>query len=108
VSSFKSWRARLFQRKTQQWFWLGLAALVLLRVYYVQEMLAALAIFSLLFLFVCAVLLVIFLVDRAGRRTARLVEPGAARLAQTARRGVAFAEELTGKHAPAPVEEPRH
>jgi hypothetical protein len=100
---------KLSQRKAQKWIWLGAAALVLLllQVYYVQEMIAALFIFSIAFVAVCMVLLVIFLLDRASQRTAAWAEPGAARVAQVARRGVAVAEVLARKHTPSPAEEPR-
>ena len=97
---------KLWKRKIQTGIWLAVAVFVALQVYYVQEMLAALLIFSILFAVVCAVLLVMFLLDRASQRTVKWAEPGAARVAQAARRGVALAEELAGKHTPAPVEEP--
>lgn len=106
MTPLRSLVSKLSQRKTQKWILLGLAVLVLLQVYYVQEMIAALLIFSILFVAVCAVLLVIFLLDRASQRTVALAEPGAARLAQAARRGVALAEDLARKHAPEPAEEP--
>lgn len=99
---------KLWQRKTQMWIWSAVAAFVILRVYYVQELLAALLIFSVLFVIVCAVLLVVFLLDRASQRTVSWAEPGAVRVAQVARRGVAFAEELARKHPPRPAEESHH
>jgi hypothetical protein len=108
VTPLRSLVSKLWQRKTQTWIWLAVAALVALQVYYVQEMLAALFIFSILFVVVCVVLLVIFLLDRASQRTVSWAGPGAARVAQAARHGVAFAEELTGKHTPTPAEDPRH
>ena len=108
VTPLRSFVGKLWQRKTQMWIWSVVAASVILRVYYVQEMLAALFIFSILFVVVCAVLLAIFLLDRASQRTVSWAEPGAVRVTQAARRGVAFAEELARKHPPTPAQEPHH
>jgi uncharacterized membrane protein YraQ (UPF0718 family) len=108
MTPFRSLASKLFQRKTQKWILLGLALLVWLQVYYVQEMIAALIVFSVLFVAVCLVLLVIFLLDRASQHTVTWAKPGAARVAQAARRGVAIAEELTRKQNPEPTGEPRH
>jgi hypothetical protein len=90
------------------WIWSALAVFVALQIYYVQEMLAALLIFSVLFAIVCAVFLVVFLLDRASQRTVSWAEPSAVRVAQAARRGVALAGELAGKQPPTPAEEPHH
>lgn len=108
MNPLKSFVGKLWQRKTQMWIWSAVAAFVILRVYYVQELLAALLIFSVLFVIVCAVLLAVFLLDRASQRTVSWAEPGAVRVVQVARRGVAFAEELARKHPPRPAEESHH
>jgi hypothetical protein len=81
--------------------WFLLAAVFLFQAYYVREMLAALVIFTILFV-ICAVIAgVIYLLGRAGETTVAMAEP-------VARRGVAYAEELRQKafrrphSAPAP------
>lgn len=48
-----------------KWILIGFIAVVSMRFYYVQEMLAALALFAALFSCVAAVLLILFLLDRA-------------------------------------------
>lgn len=52
--------------KTTTWIGIGLAATAATRIYYVQEMIAALIIFSILFLGVAIVALIVFLLDRAS------------------------------------------
>lgn len=74
---------------------LGLAALVAIRLYEVQEMIAALAIFSVLFALAAGAVLTLFLLDRAGQRTLAWAAPRATHVAQTARRGWALAVELS-------------
>jgi len=63
-----------------KWFWIALAGVPAIRLYYVQEMIAALIIFSVLFVGVFSVVLVIFLVDRASEQIAAWVEAGVTRL----------------------------
>jgi hypothetical protein len=81
--------------------WCLLAAALLFQAYYVQEMLAALVIFTILFVIGAIITGAIYLLGRAGETTVTLAEP-------VARRGVAFAEELRQKafrrphSAPAP------
>lgn len=81
--------------------WFLLAAALLFQAYYVQEMLAALVIFTILFVIGAIITGAIYLLGRAGETTVTLAEP-------VARRGVAFAEELRQKafrrphSAPAP------
>ena len=69
MNPLKSFVGKLWQRKTQMWFWSAPGRVCDLQVYYVQEMLAALFIFSVLFVIVGAVLLAVFLLDRASQRT---------------------------------------
>ena len=64
----------------KRWIWIGLAAIPSLRIYYVQEMIAAVIIFSVLFLAVSLVVLIIFLLDRASQQIAVWAEVGDARL----------------------------
>lgn len=53
---------------------LGLAAMAAIRFYYAEEMLAALALFTVLFGCLEAALVVLYLVDRAGRAALDFVE----------------------------------
>jgi len=64
----------------KKWIWIGLAAVPAIRVYYVQEMIAALIIFSVLFVIAAAVVLIIFVLDRASERVMTWVEAGLARV----------------------------
>ena len=90
----------LRNRKIQKGFWLGLAALIAVQIYYVREMLAALFIFAVLFAFGAVVAFILFLLDWASQRTAEWVEPEAKRAAQAARRGVTYLEEEITKKLP--------
>ena len=51
-------------KRKQMCVWVGLAALAAIQLYYVRELLAALLLFSILFVFVAAVVLVLILMDR--------------------------------------------
>ena len=62
-------------KKTRKWLWIGLAAFAALQIYLVQELLAAMLLFSVLFAVVAVVALMIYLFDRAGQRTMKLAEP---------------------------------
>ena len=81
--------------KARKWILLGLAALAAIRLYQVQEMIAALAIFSILFALAAGAALTLFLLDRAGQRTLAWVAPRTMHVAQTARRGWVLAAELS-------------
>ena len=59
-----------------KWMWIGLAAVLALRFYYVREMIAALIIFSVLFAAGAIVVLAVFLVDRLSRQIVIWVEAG--------------------------------
>ena len=60
--------------------WIGLAAVLAIRLYYVQGMIAALIIFAVLFVGVATVVLVILLLDRASQQIVVWAEAGIARL----------------------------
>ena len=59
-----------------KWIWIGLAAALALRFYYVREMIAALMIFSVLFAAVAIVALAVFLVDRLSQQIVIWAEAG--------------------------------
>ncbi len=79
------------------WAGIAVAALAAVQLYFVQEMLAALFLFTIVFAVVATVFLMLWLVDRAGQRTLAWVEPQTRQLARLARRGLAIAEELGKK-----------
>jgi hypothetical protein len=67
-----------------KWVLIGLGALPALRIYYVREMVAALMIFSLLFVAGAIVVLVLFLLDLASQRLISWAEGGVLRAAGSA------------------------
>ena len=69
---------KLAGTKAKKWIWIGLAAVPAMRFYYVQEMIAALIIFSVLFTGVATVVLVIFLLDQASQKVVVWAEAGVA------------------------------
>jgi hypothetical protein len=73
VISLKQLLAAITRTK---WVWIGLAAVLALRFYYVREMIAALMIFSVLFAAGAIVALAVFLVDRASRQIVIWAEAG--------------------------------
>ena len=68
--------------RNRKWIWIGLvlALIEALRIYYVQEVLAALIILSLLFFGMSVAVLMMFLLLRAGRYALAWVTPFVARL----------------------------
>jgi hypothetical protein len=72
--------SELARTNRKRWIWIGLAAVPTIRFYYVQEMIAALIIFSVFFLVVSTVVLIIFLLDRASQQIVVWAEAGVARL----------------------------
>lgn len=90
----------LRDKKIPKWLWIGLAALVAIQMYFVQEMLAALFIFAVLFGLCTAVAVILFLFDQASLRTAAWAEPQAKRAAHAAHRGLVHLEEEISKKLP--------
>jgi hypothetical protein len=77
--------------------WFGLAALAATQLYFVQEMIAALVLFSVIFALVAMGAIVLYALDRASQRTMAWAEPQTVRAVHVARRGLAFAEEISKK-----------
>lgn len=71
--------------KARKWMWFGLAALAAAQLYYVQEMLAALLLFAILFAAAAMVALILYLVDRAGESALEWAEPRVAHAAKSVR-----------------------
>jgi hypothetical protein len=99
--SVEVWHTKRSADPWRKLLWAALAAAVILRIYFIQELLAALIIFSVLFLVAAAVAGFVYLAGRAGETTISMAEP-------VARRGIIYAEELSRKafrrphSAPAP------
>jgi hypothetical protein len=80
--------------KARNWIFLGLAVLAAIRLYRVQEMVAALAIFSALFVLAAGTALFLFLLYRVSQRSMAWAVPPITYFAQRARRGWARAAEF--------------
>jgi cytosine/uracil/thiamine/allantoin permease len=85
------------EKKARKWMWVGLVAFVALQVYFVQEMLAALALFTGVFVIFAIIALALYLVDRAGQWSLGWAGQRARPALQLARRGWAAAEDLSKK-----------
>lgn len=93
----QGWRGNLNKKKVRKWLWVGLAAFVALQIYFVQEMLAALILFTGVFAVFAIAALVLYLVDRAGRWGLGWAGHQARPVAQLARRGWVAAEDFSKK-----------
>jgi hypothetical protein len=82
-------------KKAWKWTCIALAALTAIRFYYVQEMIAALVLFSALFALVAGAALVLFLLDRGLDWTLTWAGLRAVQVVQLARRGWALGSELS-------------
>jgi hypothetical protein len=64
----------------KKWIWIGLVAVPGIHFYYVQEMIAALIMFSVVFVVVAAFVLIIFLLGRASQHVMAWAEAGIVRV----------------------------
>ncbi len=92
------WSKFYGNRQAQKWFWIGLVAFIALQIYFVQEMMAALILFTGAFVVFALLALVFYLLDRASERS--LIWMG-----RQARHGLATAEEISKKHLRRPRSE---
>lgn len=96
VESFK----RVFaERKSRKWLWIVVGAVVALQIYFVQELLAALALFTGVFAVFALGAFLLYLIDRAGQW-------GLGWAGSQARRGLNAAEDISKKHLRRPRSEP--
>jgi len=87
------------ERKARKWLWIALGTFVALQIYFVQEMVAALMLFTGIFI-VCAIIaLALYLVDRASRW-------GLGLAGHQAKRAFEAAEEISKKQLRRPRSEP--
>ncbi len=87
------------EQKARKWMWIGLGAFVALQIYFVQEMLAALMLFTGLFVVCALAALILYLVDRASRWGLTLA-------GNQAKRAITAAEEISKKQLRRPRSEP--
>ena len=76
----KKTQTRGVAMKGKKWLWIGLTALPAMHLYYIQEMIAALIIFSVLFVGAAMAVLIIFLLDRVSQQIMAWAGAGAARV----------------------------
>lgn len=87
----------LSDKKVRKWMWLGLVAIVALQIYFVQELLAALMLFTGVFILLAIVAVVLYLIDRAGQWGLGWAGQHARPAAKLARRGWTAVEEISKK-----------
>lgn len=87
------------ERKARKWLWIALVAFVALQIYFVRELLAALLLFTGVFVVCALIALVFYLVDRASRWGLGLAE-------HQAKRALVAAEEISKKQLRRPRSEP--
>lgn len=71
--------------KNKKWLWFGLAALAAMQLYYVREMVAALLLFSILFVVAAIVALVVLTLDWASQNAVAWAEPRVIQVSKSAR-----------------------
>jgi hypothetical protein len=86
-------------RKARKWLWVALGAFVALQMYFVRELLVALALFTVVFILGAVVALVFYLIDWASQWGLGLAE-------QQTKRALAAAEEISKKQLHRPRSEP--
>ena len=92
------WKKLYDNRQARKWFWVGIIAIVALQIYFVQEMIAALILFTGAFVVFAIAAGLFYLVDRASQR-------GLTWMGRQARQGMAAAEEVSKKHLRRPRSE---
>ena len=88
---------RFSEKKARKWMWAALAAFLALQIYFVQEMLAALILFTGVFVIVALVAFVMYLVDQASQWSIEWAGQHVRPAIHLLRRGWTFAEELSKK-----------
>jgi len=78
-------RSRSISQKALKWILIAFAAAAALQIYYVQEILAALILLAVLFSGVATVLLILFVLERAGEALLEVLELSAKHALQQAR-----------------------
>jgi hypothetical protein len=89
--------AALREPKARKWMWIALASFVALQMYFVQEMLAALALFTGIFIILAVIALLLYLIDRIGQWSLGWAGEHARPAVKMARRGLTAVEEVSKK-----------
>jgi hypothetical protein len=89
----------LSEKNARKWVWVALGVFVALQLYFVQEMLAALMLFTGLFVLCAVIALGLYLVDKASRW-------GLGMAGSQAKRAFVAAEEISKKQLRRPRSEP--
>jgi 1,4-dihydroxy-2-naphthoate octaprenyltransferase len=84
-------------KKARKWLWITLGAAAALQVYFVRELMAALFLFSVVFVIVAVAALVFYLFDQVSLWTMDWAEPQTLRAARLARKAFTRAEEVSKK-----------
>ncbi len=87
------------ERKARKWLWIAMGVFVALQIYFVRELLAALTLFTGIFIVCALVALVLYLIDRVSRWGLDLA-------GRQAKRAVVAAEEISKKQLRRPRSEP--
>ncbi|HXC33476.1 MAG TPA: hypothetical protein VNZ56_13435 [Verrucomicrobiae bacterium] len=92
--------SRVFsEKKARKWMWVALGVFVALQIYFVQEMLAALMLFTGLFVVCGVIALGLYLIDKASRW-------GIGMAGSQAKKALVVAEEISKKQLRRPRSEP--
>jgi predicted lysophospholipase L1 biosynthesis ABC-type transport system permease subunit len=91
---FREW---LSDNKTRKWILIALISFLALQIYFVQEMLAALILFTGVFVVLAIGALVLYLIDRAWQWSLRWTGQHSRPAVRLARRGWAAVEEISKK-----------
>ena len=85
--------------RSRKWLWFAIGAFAALQIYFVRELLAALMLFTGVFVICATVALVVYLIDRASRW-------GLGVAGHQAKRAIVAAEEISKKQLRRPRSEP--
>lgn len=85
------------ERKTRKWIWIAVGSFIALQIYFVQELLAALALFTGVFILFGMIALVLYLIDRAGQWGLGWAGKQARPAVKLARKSLTVVEEVSKK-----------
>jgi uncharacterized membrane protein YqjE len=97
VKLSQQFKQKFSEKKARKWMWAALAAFLALQIYFVQEMLAALILFTGAFVIVALIAFVMYLVDQASKWSLEWAGQHVGPAIQLLRRGWTLAEELSKK-----------
>jgi hypothetical protein len=98
--------AKFREKKVRKWMWAALLFVVAMQIYFFQQMLAALILFTGVFIILGIIALLLYLVDRAGRWGLGWAGNHARPAVQLVRRSLTVLEDLSKKPFRRPRSEP--